>query len=278
MKFGAHVSTAEKFSLAIDRAVEQHCDCIQIFSNPPQRWNPLVISEAEIKLFRDKKDQAGIEPVVIHSIYLINLASDNSFFYEQSIKSLIDDMKKAKAIGALGVNTHLGSTKGRDFKDVLTKVVLAIKDILAAVPEGPYFIIENSAGAGNIIGDKFAEIGAIIKAVNSDRVKVCLDTAHSFESGYDLKTPEGLEAALEEFEKEIGLDRLVCLHLNDSKTPLGSNRDLHADIGQGEIGLEAFKRIVNHPKIKHLPGIIETPNLKGKSDIDDLNILRGLVK
>lgn len=294
MKFGAHVSTAGNFSLAIDRAVEQGCDCIQIFSNPPQRWNPLVIPEAELKLFKEKKEKAGIDPVVIHSIYLINLASDNSFFYEQSIKSLIDDMKKAQAIGALGVNTHLGSTKGRDFKDILTKVVLAIKDILAAVPaspatpgedasrglagkDGPYFIIENSAGAGNIIGDKFAEIGAIIKAVNSNRVKVCLDTAHSFESGYDLKSEQGLEDTLNEFDKEIGLDKLVCLHLNDSKTPLGSNRDLHADIGQGEIGLEAFRRIVNHSKLKHLPGILETPNFKGKSDIDDLKILRDLV-
>ena len=216
--------------------------------------------------------------MVIHSIYLINLASENPYFYEQSIKSLIDDMKKASMIGALGVNTHLGSTKGRDFKDVLTKIVLAIKDILAASPDGPYFILENSAGAGHIIGSKFSEIGEIIKAVHSDRVKVCLDTAHSFESGYNLKTAEGLESALDEFEKEIGLEKLVCLHLNDSKTPLGSNRDLHADIGRGEIGLETFRRIVNHPKLKHLSGIIETPNLKGRSDIDDLKILRGLVK
>jgi deoxyribonuclease-4 len=276
MKFGAHVSTAGDFSLAIDRAVEEKCQTIQIFANPPQRWNPSVIPEAQIKSFIEKNKTAKIDPVVIHSIYLINLASENPFFYEASVRSLIDDLKKAKAIGALGVNTHIGSTKGQDEKEAEKKVVAAIKIILSEVPEEPYFIIENSAGAGNIIGDKFSEIGAIIKAVGSDRLKVTLDTAHAFESGYDLKTKAGLDKMLIEFDKEIGLERLVFLHLNDSMTALGSNRDRHADIGEGEIGLEAFRRIVNHPKLKDLPGVIETPSLKGKSTVDNLQTLRSL--
>lgn len=276
MKFGAHVSTAGNFSLAIDRAVEGKCQTIQIFANPPQRWNPVVISEKELDLFIAKKNKAGIDPVVIHSIYLINLASDNPYYYEQSIRSLIDDMKKAQAIGALGVNTHIGSTKGRNLNEVIDKIVLAVKDILATVPNGPYFIIENSAGAGNIIGDKFSEIGKIIRKINSNRVKVTLDTAHAYESGYDLKTNKGLEETLKEFDQEIGLDRLVFLHLNDSKTACSSHRDLHADIGQGELGLEAFRRIVHHAKLKHLSGVIETPSLKGKSTLDNLKILRSL--
>lgn len=278
MRFGAHVSTSSPFSDCIDRAAEIGCEAMQIFVNAPQRWNPINIDKKEIDKYVEKNKTTNIKPVVIHSIYLINLASSNPFFYEASIKSLIDDMKKAKEIGALGVNFHVGSTKGKTLDEVLDKISLGIKDILTASPEGPYLIIENSAGAGDIIGDKFNEIGKIIQSVKSDQVKVTLDTAHAFGSGYDIKSADGLEKTLEEFDKEIGLEKLVCLHLNDSAVPLGSNRDRHADIGHGEIGEEAFRNIINHPKLKNLPGIIETPGNKGKSEIDSLKILKGLDK
>lgn len=277
MKFGCHISSRDPFSESVIRAKLAGCEAMQIFANPPQRWNPISIPDSEIKNFNKLNAKANINPVVIHGIYLINLASDNPFFYQASIKSLIDDMKKAKEIGALGVNFHVGSTKGKKLEEVLTKVVLAIKDILAAVPEGPYLIIENSAGAGSVIGDEFKEIGAIINAVKSDRLKVTLDTAHSFESGYDISTATGIDQTIDEFDKEIGLEKLVCLHLNDSATPLKSAHDRHADIGQGHIGIEGFRRIVNHPHLKDLPGILETPSLKGKGDIDNLKILRSLV-
>jgi len=259
MKFGAHISTAKPFSDSILRAKDIGCDCMQIFANAPQRWNPVAISEAEIKRFNDLNKEANILPVIIHSIYLINLASDNPFFYEQSIKSLIDDMKKAKSINALGVNTHLGSTKGRSFDEVSTKVTLAIKDILSATDDETFFIIENAAGAGNIIGDTIDEIGKIIQSVNSSRVKVLVDTAHAFESGYNINTKSGLDDFINKFDKEIGLDRLIGFHLNDSKTLINSKRDRHADIGSGEIGLEMFKWIINHPKLKDKFGILETP-------------------
>lgn len=278
MRFGAHVSTAEPFSDCIDRAREIGCEAMQIFVNVPQRWNPVAMNKNEIEKFVEKNKTAKICPIIIHSIYLINLASSNPFFYEASIKSLIDDMKKTKDLGAFGVNFHVGSTKGKTLEEVIDKVSLAIKDILAASLEGPYLIIENSAGAGDIIGDKFDEIGKIIQSVNSDRVKVTLDTAHAFGSGYNLATADGLEKTLEDFDKEIGLDKLVCLHLNDSAVSLGSNRDRHADIGHGEIGKEAFGRIVNHPRLKNIPGIIETPGNKGKSEIDSLKMLKSLDK
>lgn len=277
MRFGAHISTADPFSEAITRAKGFSCECMQIFANAPQRWNPVAIPEKEIARFVELNKKAKIEPIIIHSIYLINLASSNPFFYEASIKSLIDDMKKAQEIGALGVNFHVGSTKGRKLSEVINKVAIAIKTILAAV-DGPHLILENSAGAGDIIGDKFEELAAIINKVKSPRVKVTLDTAHGFASGYNLATEKGLEETLAEFDKLIGVEKLVCVHLNDSAAPLFSNRDRHADIGEGYIGLEGFCRIVNHPKLKHLPGIIETPGNKGKSDVDDLKILRGLVK
>ncbi len=278
MKLGAHVSTRQPFSDCINRAEEIGCECMQIFSNAPQRWNPLPIKESEIDKFKKKNHKSKIIPVIIHSIYLINLASSNPFYYESSIKSLIDDMQKAEKLGALGVNFHVGSTKGQKFEDVLTKIVLAIKSVLSAVLDGPYLILENSAGAGDIIGDKFEELAKITEAVGSDRIKITLDTAHAFASGYNIATEEGLEETLESFDNTIGLDRLVCLHLNDSAVPWGAQRDRHADIGSGYIGVDAFERILNHPKLKEIPGIIETPGNKGKSDVDNLKILKELRK
>jgi deoxyribonuclease IV len=277
VRFGAHVSTASPFSDVVSRAQEIGCECMQIFANPPQRWNPIVIPKKEFERFALLNKKAKIEPVIIHSIYLLNLASDNSFYYEASIKSLIDDMKKAEKLGALGVNFHVGSTKGKKISEVIDKIALGIKTVLIASKK-PYLILENSAGAGDVMGDKFEELAEIMNKVNSPRLKVTLDTAHAFGSGYNVAIKEGLEETLDEFDKYIGLDKLVCLHLNDSAVPLFSKRDRHADIGDGYIGLEAFRRIVNHPKLKGLPGIIETPGNKGKSAIDSLKILKSLIK
>ncbi len=273
MRLGAHISTAKPFSDSIARAGAVGCECMQIFVNPPQRWNSSVITPEEIARFVKLNQSAQISPIIIHSIYLINLASDNPFFYQASINSLIDDMNKANLIGAFGVNTHLGSTKGKEFEEVLYRVTKAIQEILAATDEKIYFIIENAAGAGNIIGDTLEEIQKIIQSVNSPRVKVLLDTAHAFESGYDLKSQNGLEKFIINIENTIGLDRLVGFHLNDSKTALNSRRDRHADLGYGEIGAEAFRNIVTHPKLKDKFGILETPQ-ENSSWEDQLEQLR----
>lgn len=262
MRLGAHISTAKPFSDSITRAEEIGCECMQIFANPPQRWNPVPIPDEEIERYLKLNEEQKISPVIIHSIYLLNLASENPFFYEQSVVSLIDDMKKSYRLGALGVNTHLGSTKGGEFKDLLPKVAQAIKKVLDQTEERSYFIIENSAGAGNVIGDTIEEIAEIMHTVNSKRVKVLIDTAHAFESGYDLRTAQGREPFIGKIEKLIGLDSLVGFHLNDSKTVLNSHRDRHADIGTGEIGEEPFKFLVDHPKLKDKFGILETPQDK----------------
>lgn len=276
MRIGAHVSTREPFSECITRAVDLGCECMQIFGNLPQRWGALNIKEEEIERYLELNSKSKIEPVVLHGIYLINLATNNPFFYESSIKSLIDDMQKAAKLRALGVNFHVGSTKGAKLSEVMTKIVLAIKDILAAVPEGPYLILENSSGSGDIIGDKLEELAEIIREVKSDRLMVTIDTAHAFASGYNIATEDGLEDFLAKFDKLIGLEKLVCLHLNDSAVPWASQRDRHADIGDGYIGLEAFRRIINHPCLRGLPGIVETPGNKGKTDVDNLKILKDL--
>lgn len=259
MKFGAHISTAKPFSDSILRAQEVGCDCMQIFVNPPQRWNPVPIDQNEIDKFKKLNETANIGPIIIHGIYLVNLASNNPFYYESSIKSLSDEMQKAQKIGALGVNFHVGSTKGDDMRNLMPKVEDAVRKILADSPEGPFLIIENSAGAGNVIGDTLEEIAEILDAVKSDRLKVLIDTAHAFESGYDLRTKKGVDDFILKFDKLIGLDRLVGFHLNDSKTALNSKRDRHADLGKGDLGLEVFENIVNHPKLQDKCGILETP-------------------
>ncbi len=278
MKIGAHVSSKKPFSEAVSRAADIGCECMQVFVNAPQRWNPIEIENIEFEKFRELNKKEKINPIIIHSIYLINLASSNSFFYESSIKSLVDDMEKADKIGAMGVNFHVGSTKGAEFSQVIPKVVDAIKEILKKSPKNPYLILENSAGSGNIIGDTIEELAEIVDAVGSDRLKITLDTAHAFGSGYDLSTKEGFDQLLDKIDKQMGLDRLICLHLNDSLVELNSKKDRHADIGEGFIGKEAFKYIVNHPKLKDICGIIETPSNKGRGDVDNIQILKELRK
>lgn len=259
MKIGAHISSRAPFSDAVKRAKEIGCECMQIFANPPQRWNPVVIPDTEMKKFATFNEKESILPVIIHSIYLLNLASDNPFFYEQSIRILIDEMKKAKEIGAMGVNFHVGSTKGKEFSEVLPKVKTAIKKVLDNSPDGPLIILENSAGAGSVIGDRLEELAEIIEAVKSDRIKVLIDTAHAFASGYDLRTEEDVEEFISGFDKIIGLEKLVGFHFNDSKSDFNSKHDRHADIGHGHLGVKTFEVILNHPKLKNKFAILETP-------------------
>ena len=263
MKLGAHISARAPFSEAVSRAKEIGCECMQIFVNPPQRWYPFPIPEEEIEKFVELNNPPDggekINPIIIHGIYLVNLASDNPFYYEASIKSLTDDMQKAEKIGALGTNFHVGSTKGKEFSEVLPKITDAIKKILDNSPQEPFLILENSAGAGNIIGDTIEELAAIIKKSDSSRLRVLIDTAHAFASGYDLRDKEGLEKFIDQFSKKIGLEKLIGFHFNDSKSALNSKRDRHADIGKGELGTKIFERILNRLELSNLFAILETP-------------------
>lgn len=277
MKFGMHVSAAGGIDSAVDNAVNFGCETMQIFVNPPQRWNPIEISKEQIKSFLNKNKKAKIEPIFIHSIYLINLASHNTFFYNQSIAQLVDCLEKCQKIKAAGVVTHLGSAKVLSRDEAIKKIAAGIDQVLKKTSYGN-FIIENSAGAGNIIGDKFDEIGTIIKLVkNKDRVKVALDTAHAYGSGYDDASKEGLDKMLTEFDEFIGLDKLVLIHGNDTEVELSSCKDRHVNIGQGKIGIEGFRRIINHPKLKHLPFILETPGFGSEEeDKKELELLKSL--
>lgn len=260
MYLGVHVSIQGAIHSAIDRGEALGCEAIQIFTTNPKGWDFNIPKEKDIELFKEKWQASHIKKIVGHSIYLSNLASPNPYIYTNSINSLLSGVNTCSKLGLLGYITHIGSHKGRGVEYGIERAAGALKQVLKTFSGETPIILEISAGAGDTLGRNIDELKAIIKEVNDKRLGICLDTAHAFESGMDIKSPEGLEDVLNKIEKEIGKGKLMVLHLNDSKTAFGSNLDRHENIGEGEIGIETFSNIVNHPKLKDLPGILETPN------------------
>lgn len=272
MILGAHVSTAGGLAQSVNRANSIGAETFQIFTSNPKGWDFNIRSAEEIENFKKAKTESGIQTVFGHLIYLANLASNNPYIYTNSINALISGLVLAEKTGMSGVICHIGSHGGRGTKDGIERVSEALKQALETTGSKVPIILETDAGAGSHLGANFNEIGQIIKSVGSEQVKVCLDTCHVFAAGYDVSNDVGLEKTLAEFQAEIGLNRLVVLHLNDSKGDLGSKLDRHEEIGKGRIGLEAFERIVNHPELKDLPGIVETPDNKDTAAVEKLSI------
>ena len=275
MRIGAHVSTAGGLDKAIDRAQAMGAETIQIFGAAPQTWHRRSVDDDETAAFREKAAAAAVAPVFLHAIYLISLVSDDPTAIERSAASLTADLNLCPRIGAKGSIVHLGSHKGLGFETVLPRTIAAVRDVLAAAPADAWLILENSAGMGGSVGARFSELGAIIRAVDDPRLKVCLDTQHAFAMGYDLITESGLAAVLAEFDSEIGLERLVACHANDSKFPLGGGRDRHENIGEGYLGRDGFLRIMSHPAFDQVPLILEVPGFaKLGPDKENLDILK----
>lgn len=279
MIIGAHVSAAGGIENAPERAKEITADCIQIFASPPQSFSFSEPKTLQIGVFKKRVKDVHIDPVFFHGVYLINLATENPSLLGISKESLISYQNLAEKIGALGTIFHIGSHKGRGLPLVFNQVVNSCLEILDKSPEGVFLIFENAAGGGGKIGTSFSELGEIIRAIGSSKIKVCLDTCHLFASGYAIHEKDGLEKALSEFDREIGLERLVAIHANDSKTPFLSGVDRHENIGEGYIGKKGFEVILNNPKLRDLPFIIETPGFANKGpDKKNVEILRSLVK
>ena len=277
MLIGAHVSTAGGISKAVARGVEIGCEALQIFGSSPQGWAFKPIPGTEIESFRQQASESSIGSVFLHAIYLINLGTPNAANLEKGIDSLVNYMRLAADIGADGVIVHPGSHGGKGYDAAFPQAVDAINRVLEQSPEGPLLTLENMAGMGQHIGAKFEELGRILNEVGSPRVGICLDTQHSFAAGYDLTSETGINAMIEEFDREIGLKNLVAVHANDSKRPLGSGVDRHDNIGEGFIGVDGFETIMGNPAFHQIPFFLEVPGAEGKGpDTQNVEILKDI--
>lgn len=281
MRLGVHVSIAGHIYEAVDRAAELGCNTFQIFSRNPRGWEALALKPSDAEEFKKRRKEKKMSPVVVHIPYLINLCSPDDALWGKSVEAYTEDIKRADMLGADYFVTHLGSPKekGRDYG--IGRFSKGMSEAIARAKPKLMILLENTAGGGNSIGSKFEDIAEIIKNVKSGTkadTGVCLDTAHTFEAGFDDKTKEGLEEILRNIDSVLGLDRIKVIHFNDSMSAMGSHYDRHWHIGKGKIGAEGMKRIVNHPKLKDRAFILETPKDTEKADRMNLAAVRKMRK
>jgi deoxyribonuclease-4 len=259
MLIGAHVSQAGGLDKAIERGTERGCEAIQIFNQSPRMWRPTAYDEDDFDAFRAAIKPSPIRAVLIHAVYLINCASEDSAIRDKSRQSLIQSLRVGDGIGATGVVLHPGSAKQGDAGRAIKRAGKLIKEALAESEHCPLHL-EDTAGAGGTLGRSFEELAELLHAAGGGpRLGVCLDSCHLLASGYDIRTTDGLAEALDQFDRTAGLKRLHSLHLNDSQTPLGSNRDRHADVGEGELGERGCAAFLSEPRFEQLPCVLETP-------------------
>ena len=277
MKFGCHIQISGGLVKAVDRAVERGCETMQVFVSNPRGWKHSDILPGDIAAFRRRCEEEGVLPVFVHTIYLINLAAPADEVWERSIDALVMNMQAAARIGSAAVVTHLGSHGGEGEDFGIGRVIAALEIVLSRCVEPVPVLLETTAGSGKSVGHSFGQLGKILGYFPGDkRLGLCFDTCHAFAAGYELRTPGGLEETLEELDGEVGLERLVLVHANDSKGDKGSRLDRHQHIGEGMLGLEAFGHMVNHRAFRGLPWILETPEMTVEKDRENLRRLRSL--
>jgi deoxyribonuclease-4 len=265
MLIGAHVSTSGGLVKAHERGVEIGATAIQIWGQSPRMWKPTSWKDADVAEFGERMDGGPIDVVVIHAIYLINCASKDKEIRRKSIDSLIHSLRTGDRIGAAGVVLHPGSTVGEPHGEALTRVGEALRQALEDSDACP-LLLEDTAGAGNTLGRTFEELGELIElAGGHKRLGLCLDSCHLLASGFDIRTADGLDEVMSDCERIAGKGRLRCLHVNDSQTPLGSNRDRHAPLGEGELGKKGCAAFLSEPRFEGLPALFEGPGLDGKA-------------
>jgi deoxyribonuclease IV len=279
MYLGAHVRAAGGVWKAVDKGVELGAEAIQFFAGSPRTWKPQLYNDKDAARFREARAASPVRYVVIHTIYLINLATTNEEFYEKSVVALVGAVAAAEQLGADAIVTHIGSHQGSGFEAGLARVQVALGRALEEASDSNVrILLEDTAGAGGTMGVNFQELGAMIESVGGDKkVGLCLDTCHLLAAGYDIRSREGLDTTLADLDRWCGIDRVELLHLNDSKTPLASNRDRHANIGEGELGLDGLRQIINHPAFAKLPGITEVPGMHEEGpDLENMRRLESL--
>ncbi|HMJ00247.1 MAG TPA: deoxyribonuclease IV [Gaiellaceae bacterium] len=263
MLIGAHVSSSGGIHTAIDRAEAIGADSVQVFTQSPRMWRPTNHPPENIERFKERRAEAGIGGVLCHALYLVNLASPKDEIYENSVAAMCNTVDVGCAIEADGVVFHIGSHLSAGMDVGLDRVVEAMKKVLDRCSETTWLLMENSAGAGGTIGRSIEELALVFERLDGHRrLGVCLDSCHLYVSGSDVTDEAALDAMLDELDREIGLDRLRALHVNDSKAPLGSNLDRHDNVGEGLMG-ERLGVFLGHPKLQGLPAVLEVPGADG---------------
>ena len=262
MRIGAHTSVAGGVDNAVSEQIEIEGNCGQIFTHSPQVWQDPDIDDEERKHFRKLADENDIGPWVIHSAYLVNLATPKEDLRQKSIESMQREVEAATDLGIEYVNVHPGAHTGAGVEAGLDNAASALDEL--DIPEDVTVLIESDAGSGTKLGGDFEHLAAVLDRSSQD-LDVCLDTAHMFAAGYDLSTPESVDDVVAEFDDVVGLDHLECIHLNDSKHECGTNKDEHAHVGDGYIGEDGMRAIVNHEGFHDVPLVLETPTEDGRS-------------
>ena len=278
IRLGVHVSISGGVDKAVTRARDLGRSAMQIFSRNPRGWKASPLSSRAVEIFREAAESREIDPIVVHTPYLLNLASADETLHRRSIIALGLDIERAEQMGARYVVTHLGSAKEGRRAFGLMRVVEALRAVRSQ--ESPVSVLlENSAGAGNSVGVFFEEFQEIIERLGHDgRLGICFDSCHGFAAGYDFRSREKTEALVREMDRTIGLRRLALLHLNDCAGSLGGHLDRHAHIGKGKIGLGGFRALLSHPSLRMLPLILETPKKTSGDDLRNLSRVRGLFR
>lgn len=281
LDFGTHASAAGGVDKSLQRTLDVNATSCQIFTKSERQWRAKPLEDDVVERFHEERERTGIRQIISHGSYLINLASPKDDLIEKSMGGLTEELVRAQTLGLIGVVLHPGAHTGSGvetgiatFADSLNRLHEQLPDITALT------LLETTAGQGTALGRSFEEIAQIIDRVEAkDRVAVCLDTCHIFAAGYDIRTAEGYKQVMDDFDRVIGMDKLKAIHLNDSKMPFASNKDRHEQIGEGEIGIEGFRALVNDSRLSGLPGILETEkDPDGDNDRKNLELLRKLVE
>ncbi|MHA2245789.1 MAG: deoxyribonuclease IV [Candidatus Hodarchaeales archaeon] len=278
-RIGAHKSIAKSIDLAVDRGVQSTCECLQIFTRPPIRWaaGKKSLSPEIINRFIQKSETANYYDTTIHVPYLPNLASPDEDLFNRSVEVLIEEVKKTKLLHTPYVVTHLGSPKDRDVTFGVKRVSEALNNALNHIQQPSMILLENSTARKKIWGNKIEHIEAILGQVEEEQfIGICFDTAHAYSSGYNISSPEGLNEVIDSIEELLGKDKLKLIHINDSKAALGSGIDHHEHIGKGCIGIDCFRELMQNPRFKEIPMILETPKDDKIRDKQNLELLRKL--
>ena len=279
MRLGFHVSISGGFSLAVQRAYELGCTCMQIFSRNPRGWTVKPLDKDDITKFKELREKWDIAPVFVHTNYLINLASSKPDLYERSIEQFVIDLERTEHLGAEYLVTHLGSASSQDAEWMIERVSAALNTAMKLHPPKAMILLENTAGEKGDVGYTLEQVQEVISHLDdSSSIGICYDTCHGFAAGYDIRSTKDVDALAQRIDATIGLKRLKGIHLNDCLRDFNSRVDRHWHIGEGKIGLDGFKLLLNHPAFKDVPKIMETPKETEEDDPRNMKTVRSLVK